>query len=141
MLLPLLFFILILYLLYYFPSSHHQKLSHFSIILSHVYHVYLISHPSLTNLNFHLVLSNSFTYVSNKSIIHLVIWNPLSNTFFDYNTISSAVIHELAHILCPDLNHSPQFDLIEHELLSIAHSLGYYNPSLSIDPTYPCSNH
>lgn len=93
------------------------------------------------DLKFKIVVSETKTWVYNKQIIHLLIWNPVTNAPYDDHTLVSATIHEMAHILCPEVNnetHTELFDAIELELLAIAEQLGYWQPINSIDPSYPC---
>ena len=78
------------------------------------------------------------TWTQNKQIIHLVIWNPQTQQLYDDNTLISALIHEFAHILCPETNHTPLFLKIETTLLKLAQSSHLYYPSKPIDLTYPC---
>ena len=57
----------------------------------------------------------------------------------DTNTIRSALIHELAHIILPTISHS------DREFHSVVEKLGLcysqhsgYNPFLALDDKYPC---
>jgi len=138
MVLELLLLILLLYFFYFFNSKHSfvvHKIHSLSLMLKHV-HSSFSPHSSL---NFQIIESTTSTWVQNKFIIHLLIWNFNSNSPFDDNTLAFAAIHELAHILCPDNEHTPLFDIIESKLLSIAEHLGYYSPSLFINLDYPCT--
>ena len=90
------------------------------------------------HIPFSIINSNDSTWVENKHVIHLRIWNFDDDKPFPFNTLLFASIHELSHIICPDIDHTPLFNHIESHLLSIASSLGYYNPHLSIHPSYPC---
>lgn len=71
-----------------------------------------------------------------KGTIHLVVWNNLHNRIYSHNTLMYAILHEIAHILSPSIHHEPPFDSIESILLNTAIQLGYYDPNISIDPSY-----
>ena len=82
--------------------------------------------------------SPSSTKTVDKREIHLVVWNNDGGFPFDKNTVRGAAIHELAHIICPDSDHTQLFNEIEDELIEIAEKLGYYNSLIQSDPDYPC---
>ena len=97
-----------------------------------------LNDPIERTIPFILHGSSDSTRTVNKREIHLIVWNNKRNTPFDKNTIRGAAIHELAHIICPDPDHTSLFDSIENELIEISEELGYYEYSLSPDPDYPC---
>lgn len=111
-----------------------RLIQHITSILRHIY-TQLYTTPSFP---FFIINSYNSTWVENKYIIHLRIWNFDDDTPFPFNTLIFASIHELSHIICPDINHTPLFNRIESQLLSIASSLGYYNSHIPIHPSYPC---
>lgn len=62
------------------------------------------------------------------------------NIPFDTNTLTYALIHEIAHLICPTIGHDSHFRTIETKLLSAAASLSYYRKDLPLDPLYPCKS-
>ncbi len=97
-----------------------------------------LSDPIERTIPFILHGSSGSAKTVNKREIHLIVWNNERGTPFDRNTVRGAAIHELAHIICPDSDHTSLFDDIEDELIGIAEKLDYYNSSISPDPDYPC---
>lgn len=85
--------------------------------------------------DYRLILDNERTYVTDKKIIHLVV---KKGKKFDEETLLHVAIHELAHIICPDLHHTPQFERIQENLLKTAIELKYLTPYTIVDPEYPC---
>jgi len=81
--------------------------------------------------------TKSVSRIVNKSQIYLCVQRP-NGELYDRNTITRAAIHELAHLLCGDENHTPSFYILEEELLSIAQRLGRYNPRMEVATDYPC---
>lgn len=74
---------------------------------------------------------------SRYGIIYLVLRkHGASDIFFCLNTLLYALLHEIAHIISPNHNHNHPFDTIEEKLLSTAHQLGYYDPTIQFDTMY-----
>lgn len=74
-----------------------------------------------------------------KGIINLEIWNEEQGRVFNHNTLIYSVLHEIAHILSPSIEHKPPFDSIESTLLIKARDLQYYDPNIEIEPNYRTS--
>ncbi len=108
-----------------------QKLAYIASILDS------LCEDSNVTPEYYLIASDTFTFVENKTTIHLVV-QKRSGCLFDDNTLVAASIHELTHILCPGNDHSPLFDKMEQHFLSTAEKLHYYNPKIDIDVDYPC---
>ena len=90
-----------------------------------------------------IVEANQITYTDKvttphniKGTIYLVIWNEQHERVFNHNTLMYAMLHEIAHILSPSVHHEPPFDSIESILMNTAINLGYYDPSIPIEPNY-----
>ena len=71
-----------------------------------------------------------------KGTIYLVIWNDKYSRVFSRNTLIYAVLHEIAHILSPSINHKDPFDAIEKVLLNKAIELSYYDPKVQMEENY-----
>lgn len=80
------------------------------------------------------------TFVVNKSRIYLLIYDREKGRYFDENTLLQAAIHELAHVLCPEVDqhghHGSKFDAIEDRLLWLAHHHQLIDRNISPDPRY-----
>lgn len=98
----------------------------------------LLHDPIDRTIPFILNQSIDSTITVNKTNIYLIIWNDKTDKPFDINTIRGAAIHEFAHVICPDIDHTEFFESIEYELIMIAQKLGYYDPTIASDPDYPC---
>lgn len=107
------------------------------------YHQVLTSlnrqYPTATPRETHIRVfpTNTVSRIVNKSQIYLCLQRP-NGELYNRNTIIRAAIHELAHLLCGDENHTPSFYLLEEKLLEIAQDLRKYTPKLETDPSYPC---
>jgi hypothetical protein len=77
---------------------------------------------------------SSKTY--NKTDIYLCT-NKRDGTPFDNETILIAAIHELAHVICDEEGHTPEFNRIERALLDEAKRRSYISRG-RVDPLYPC---
>lgn len=88
--------------------------------------------------NYTLVVSDTSSYVTDKEIIHLLLWNTKTDDLFDDNTLMSAAIHELTHVICPTRDHSELFNKMEDDLLTLAENLDYYRSDQPVDEAYPC---
>lgn len=71
-----------------------------------------------------------------KGTIYLVVWDEKRCCTFCHNTLMYAMLHEIAHILSPSIHHEPPFDSIEAILINTAINLGYYDPTIPIEPNY-----
>ncbi|MNK95561.1 hypothetical protein D3C87_1158000 [compost metagenome] len=85
------------------------------------------------NSNFELIGYNGNPKTVDKKYIYLNV-----SIKYDMDTISKAAIHELAHVLCPEVGHTTLFYAIEKNLLSSAIRLGYVNGYEMLDNVYPC---
>ncbi len=83
-------------------------------------------------LPYQIVESNTKTYTVNKSKIHLL------SQHYNYDTLLFVVLHEMAHILCPDVGHTDLFYDIETKLHRKAVELGYMDID-HIQQDYPCN--
>lgn len=98
-----------------------------------------ISTRAQLNPTYTLSLSSTTSYVVDKSHIYLVVVRP-DGSFYDQNTLVHAAVHELSHIVCPQEDHPPIYDVIEKYLLGVAQDLQVYDPTKPLDSTYPCHN-
>ena len=100
---------------------------------------HILLHLNFDLPRYRLVISNdNRTYVVNKEVIHLLVYNYHSQKWYDQRTLLRASLHEMSHILCSEQGHSSQFFLIEERLLRGAAYLGYLPKNFNPDQTYPC---
>jgi hypothetical protein len=87
---------------------------------------YLKEHPS-----------RSFSYM--KTSVYVVLRKG-DGTLYDKDTLAFVGLHELAHVLCNELDgdkHGPRFVLVFDRLLEIAKRKGYYDGEAPFDADYP----
>lgn len=87
---------------------------------------------------YRLFISHDRTYVTNKTNIHLVIRHPDKGYFFDHKTLLRVSIHELAHVLSPEMDHSSLFFSIEDLLIARAVEKNLLPEDFTPDVDYPC---
>lgn len=68
------------------------------------------------------------SYTINKSKVYLCLRDQ-SKAYYSMNMLMYVSIHELAHVICDEIGHTPKFHKIFSELLDKAVVLGIYDPS------------
>jgi predicted metal-dependent hydrolase len=69
------------------------------------------------------------SYTINKGEkIFICLRSKLLSEIHDINTIMYVVIHELAHVACPEYGHTPLFKKIFIFLLNVSHKINIYTP-------------
>jgi hypothetical protein len=81
--------------------------------------------PGINNLC--IITSGDSTYTENKKNVYILLKDDRGQ-YYDYNTLIYASIHEISHVLCPDLDHSKRFVIIFRKLLDRAEISGIYVP-------------
>jgi hypothetical protein len=76
-----------------------------------------------------VMVEDSESYTINKQVIHLCTRDPRNGKIYDKNTLMFVVLHELAHVLCPEIGHTTNFLNINAALLQYATSRGFYDPT------------
>jgi hypothetical protein len=76
-----------------------------------------------------VMVEDSESYTINKRVIHLCTRDPRNGKRYDKNTLMFVVLHELAHVLCPEIGHTNNFLNINTALLQYAASHGFYDPT------------
>lgn len=85
----------------------------------------------------HLQLyQDSKSYTINKQKIYLCLKDKDTQTYYPMNMLMYVAIHELAHVLCDEIGHTPKFHSIFSELLLRATELGIYDPDIPILQNY-----
>jgi len=95
-------------------------------------------------LNPHIVDNLQFfegdkSYTINKKKIYLCLKDEHGD-YYDLNMLVYVAIHELSHVLCDEIGHTPKFHRIFQENLEYASKLGLYDPSKPIVDNY-CGHH
>jgi hypothetical protein len=76
------------------------------------------------------------SYTINKENIYICARTE-EGKLYDRNTLTYVLLHEYAHVLCPDTeDHSEQFKRIFDVLLSRATKLGLFNPDIPLTKQY-----
>ena len=60
--------------------------------------------------------------------------------YYDYNMLIYVALHELSHVLCDEIGHTPKFHRIFEKILKQAELLKIYNPNIPIVKNY-CGHH
>ena len=71
--------------------------------------------------------NTSYTINKGEKIV-ICLRSKLLNEIHDLNTIMYVVIHELAHVACPEYGHTPLFKKIFIFLLKESHKINIYTP-------------
>jgi len=56
--------------------------------------------------------------------------------YYDSNILMYVTLHELAHIFCDEVGHTPAYHKIFERLLHIANEIGIYDASLALPEEY-----
>lgn len=68
------------------------------------------------------------SYTINKTKIYMCLRNQ-DNEYYSINMLMYVAIHELAHVICDEVGHTPKFHKIFSELIDKAIMLGIYDPT------------
>lgn len=71
--------------------------------------------------------NTSYTINKGEKIV-ICLRSKLLSEIHDINTIMYVVIHELAHVACPEYGHTPLFKKIFIFLLKVSHKINIYTP-------------
>jgi hypothetical protein len=80
------------------------------------------------------ILSGDSTYTENKNKIYILIRDP-SGRYYNFDTLMYALLHEIAHVIVPEIGHTQMFMEVFRNLLTRANEIGIYEPS-RVDMTY-----
>ena len=69
------------------------------------------------------------SYTVNKKHMHLCLHNE-DGEYFNKNMLLYVALHELAHVKCKSIGHTPEFHQIFDDLLEKATKCGVYNPNI-----------
>lgn len=89
-------------------------------------------HPKVDGLKFY---EGTKSYTINKKKVYLCLKDENKN-YYNFNMLIYVAIHELAHVLCDEIGHTPKFHIIFKQLLEKAEALGIYDSSIPIIKNY-----
>ena len=79
--------------------------------------------PEMNNT---ILLRGEKSYTINKSRIHICLKDETGN-YYDRNMLIYVILHELAHVMCDEIGHTPKFHNIFKQVLDKAVFAGIYN--------------
>ena len=68
------------------------------------------------------------SYTINKHKVYMCLKDE-NGKYYDENMLIYVLLHELAHVICDEVGHTPKFNKIFDELLNEAIKLNIYDPS------------
>ena len=83
--------------------------------------------------------SKTGSYTINKKAVHICM-KDINGDYYDRNMLIYVLIHEIAHVICDEIGHTPKFHEANDELLEHATLHSIYDPSQPIILDY-CSHH
>jgi len=75
------------------------------------------------------------SYTINKKKIYLCLKDE-NEEYYDFNMLLYVAIHELSHVMCDEIGHTPKFNQIFHDNLILAENLGIYDSTRPIITNY-----
>ena len=89
-------------------------------------------HPSVENLKF---FEGKKSYTINKKKVYLCLKDE-NGEYYDYNMLIYVALHELSHVICDEIGHTPKFHRIFDSVLKQASDMGIYDTSIPIIKNY-----
>ena len=89
-------------------------------------------HARVKELNFY---EGNKSYTINKRKIYLCLRDE-NEEYYEFNMLLYVAIHELSHVLCDEIGHTPKFNQIFYDQLILAEKLGIYDSSKPIISNY-----
>jgi len=124
----ILFVALLSYVLFIRIKEYYQQLDP---MLYKIKETLLPLHPKVSEISF---FEGDKSYTINKKRIYLCLKQ--QDDYYDFNMLIYVAIHELSHVLCDEIGHTPKFFSIFHNLLMKANDIGIYDPSIPIVKNY-----
>jgi hypothetical protein len=81
------------------------------------------------------IFEDDKSYTINKKRVYLCLRDDNDN-YYPMNMLMYVAIHELAHVLCNEVGHTPKFQTIFKQLLTKAETLGIYDPKIPVIRDY-----
>lgn len=121
---------LILYTIYTQIKEHYQKSDPMLKIIKETIHP--LHEEKVSKISFY---EGDKSYTINKKKIYLCLKDD-NKEYYDFNMLIYVAIHELSHVLCDEIGHTPKFNRIFQENLLKAEKLGIYDPNKPIITNY-----
>lgn len=86
--------------------------------------------PVFPELNKVKMVRGNSSYTINKYRVFICLRDKKTDAIYDDNTLVYVILHELAHVECPEIGHTELFKRIFFNLLDRAEAHGLYDPSL-----------
>jgi hypothetical protein len=80
--------------------------------------------------------SSNESYTVNKRHVHLCLRNRESGTPYPMNMLMYVALHEIAHVMCPEIGHTPLFHATFESLLKDAEDVGVYDSTVPLIHNY-----
>lgn len=88
--------------------------------------------PKAKQLKFY---EDNKSYTINKQKVYLCLKDD-QDDYYPMNMLMYVAIHELAHVLCNEIGHTPKFHDIFSDLLLRATEIGIYDPDIPVIQNY-----
>ncbi len=129
-------FILLIIVLVILYNCVHQQITEYydgmDPILLKIREQLLKLDPAVESLKFY---QGKKSYTINKRKVYLCLKDE-EQKYYDFNMLMYVAIHELSHVLCPEIGHTPKFHEIFKEMLEKAENLKIYDSSIPIITNY-----
>lgn len=89
-------------------------------------------HPCVDNLKFY---EGKKSYTINKKKVYLCLKDD-NGEYYDFNMLIYVSIHELSHVVCDEIGHTPKFHRIFRDMLELAEQKNIYDSSIPIIKNY-----
>lgn len=92
--------------------------------------------PVFPELNKVKLMKGNSSYTINKYRVFICLRDKKTKTIYDDNMLVYVILHELAHVECPEIGHTELFKQIFFSLLDRAEAHDLYDPSLPKPKNY-----
>lgn len=121
---------LLVYIIYNQIKEQYQKSDPMLKIIKETIEV--LDPESVAKISFY---EGSKSYTINKKKIYLCLKDE-NKEYYDFNMLIYVAIHELSHVLCDEIGHTPKFNRIFQDNLTRAERLGIYDSNKPIITNY-----
>lgn len=121
---------LIIYTIYTQIKEHYQKSDPMLKIIKET--ILPLHEEKVSTISFY---EGDKSYTINKKKIYLCLKDD-NNEYYDFNMLIYVAIHELSHVLCDEIGHTPKFNRIFQDNLLKAEKLGIYDSNKPIITNY-----
>lgn len=118
--------------LYTTMSYHKEKYQQRDPILYEIRENLMLLSPKAKNLKYY---QDNKSYTINKQKVYLCLRDD-KEKYYPMNMLMYVAIHELAHVLCDEIGHTPKFHSIFSDLLLRATEIGIYDPDIPVIQNY-----